>query len=220
MHIHLANPFIPKIIETVTSDVNGQIVVYKDQTGIRLSVGGLTQSGRLIEIIWEKPLAQLKKYPVGSILIIGLGGGSILKLTHRFWPKAEVTGIEIDPRMIDLGKKYLGLNADDKPRIILGDAYRELPKLPQKFDLILIDAYRGEDRPKAMQSSEFVRQIYRHLTLGGLAVFNFVFHDEKTKASAGKDIHVIGLYAETKLVRVLANLLVVTRQVTRSEFAA
>lgn len=165
-----------KIIEERSSKFNKNIKVIKSLAfGTYIQVDNLTQSGGVVYEVWRTVLkiVNRKSIIVNRCLILGLGGGSAAKLVKKFWPKAKITGIDIDPLMVELGKKYLGM---PDINIVLGDA----GKLPnQRFDLILVDTYLGYDYPEKFEKEGFIRRIKTHLTSKGIAIFNRLYWAEK-----------------------------------------
>lgn len=105
-------------------------------------VGGYEQSGPLVEEVWKKALKALDFTPK-NILILGLGCGSAAKVISKKFPTAKITGVEIDPVMIKIGKKYFGLGKIPNLKITCADALNFVKKTKQKFDLILVDVYVG-----------------------------------------------------------------------------
>jgi SAM-dependent methyltransferase len=180
-----------KIIEEVESPINGELTVVKDLTwGTYIKAGGLTQSGGVAEDVWKTTLRRIHDsgFMVCESLIIGLGAGSIAKLIHEYWPastrgepKAKITGIDIDPIIVDLGKKYLGLN-EKKVKIIIGDAYKLIThySLPiTHYDLICVDTYLGDEYPKKFENEKFLKATKSLLNKNGLVIFNRLYYDEK-----------------------------------------
>jgi spermidine synthase len=171
--------FYPKTIEILTSKISGKIKVLKLFGSFRVVAGGYTQSGGLIHAIWDKVLKQIKKEKIikkPNILILGLGAGSAAQVAHSLWPDAKITGIEIDPIMIKLAKKYFRIDSIPNLKIINQDAIgwvkEKADKRQDKFDLILIDLYVGE-KPAPKSSDPTVLQAIRHLLKkDGLAIFN------------------------------------------------
>src|SRR5689334_14469212 len=100
-----------KILEERKSKFNGNLrVINTWGMGTCIQADGLTQSGGIVETIWKATLRKIKDEQIKSVLILGLGGGTVAKLVHKNWPKAKIIGVDIDPIIIELGKKYLGLN--------------------------------------------------------------------------------------------------------------
>lgn len=199
----IVTAFLPKLVDTCASKHNHTIQVYLLRGTYRVVVDNLTQSGGLVKTIWKTALKKIhkKNHQVTSALILGYGTGSAAEAIQQFWPKASITGIEIDPVMIMLGKKYFSINKNPNITVINADAFKWLknstpglntPGLksrqdksnPQstsfetnsprigKFDLILVDLYVGKHIPKLATTQSFINQINRHFAPGGIALFN------------------------------------------------
>ncbi len=172
-------------IEEVESVYNGSVSVVRDLAwGTYIKAGGLTQSGGVAKKVWKSVLKKVKnqKPDVRSSLILGLGGGSTAGLIKKYWEGVEVTGVDIDPVMVDLGKKYLKMPEDIE--IIIGDAEKEVKskKLKGKsFDLICVDIYTGDSFPEKFQADEFLMSVYNLLNKSGVIVFNRLFYGEKRR---------------------------------------
>ncbi|MFZ2202328.1 MAG: hypothetical protein WAV56_02915, partial [Microgenomates group bacterium] len=81
----LVSLFTPETIKTYHSDFNGEIKLIRFADDLRLDVGGLTQSGNVMVGIFNIGLTHLlpKDYHPESILLLGLGGGSVIKYLRR-----------------------------------------------------------------------------------------------------------------------------------------
>lgn len=168
-----------KIYETY-SKINGNVTVSKELIwGTSIKCGGLTQSGSLIETIWKKPLkiVKSKKPEIKNCLILGLGGGSSAKLARKAYPDANIVGVDLDPIMVELGKKYLQLDSCQVD-IKIEDAFSFVAKSKQKFDLILIDLYQGKQTPEEFTTVEFARLVDKNLAPDGMALFNKLYGGE------------------------------------------
>ena len=172
-----------KIIEKRVSPINGRITVARSLgLGTYIQVEGLTQSGGIVESIWKSTLKKIhNSYPViHNLLILGLGGGTAAKVIKKLWPDAEITGVEIDPIMIELGKKYLNLDLDLNS-IYIGDAERSIRRTKVRYDLILVDMYLGDKFPEKFEDTTFLKLILKQLTSNGVVVFNRLYYGEKRK---------------------------------------
>mgnify|MGYP001601230053 FL=1 len=161
-----------KVLEERESKNNGHLKVVKTfGMGTYIQAGGLTQSGGIVESIWKSTLKQIrnKNEEIRDILILGLGGGTLAKLLRKKYPNAKITGIEIDPIMIELGKKYLDLdkyNIDIK----IQDAFKFLEKNTKKYDLIIVDTYLGD---KVVEIAGFNPAVARTI------IFNRLYYGDK-----------------------------------------
>ncbi len=125
------------------SKINGTVKVKKYLWETSVWVGGYQQSGPLVKVVWQKALENVTEIPK-NVLILGLGCGIAAKLISKKFPNALIMGVEIDPVMIEAGKKYFDLRKIKNLKIICADAKIFLKKNKQKFDLILVDIYIGE----------------------------------------------------------------------------
>src|SRR3989344_2104718 len=177
-----------KILEEVTSPINGKIQVVRSLgLGNYIQVEGLTQSGGVVNEVWKTTLWKLKNKRTKELkncLILGLGGGSAAKLVRKFWPDAKITGVEIDPIMVNLGKKYLKLDAVEVD-IVIDDAYKFVANssklIAQSYNLILVDLYIGYDVPEKFTKQDLIYLARSLLASGGVVVFNRLYFGEKRK---------------------------------------
>lgn len=175
---------INKVLEETTSPINGKIRVVRSLgLGTYIQVENLTQSGGVVYEVWRSTLRTInhQQLTINNCLILGLGGGSAAKLVKKYWPQAEITGVDIDPTMVELGKKYLGLPdiktvIDDAENFLLTISHRPSAI---KYDLILIDTYLGDNFPKKFERDDFLVRIKHLLSPNGLAVFNRLYYGDK-----------------------------------------
>jgi spermidine synthase len=110
-----------------------------------------------------------------SILMLGLGGGSIPIYLGRFLPESSITTVEIDPGVISAAKTYFGIRETPRMRYRDADARVFLNRNPERHDLILVDAYRGGYVPVHLLTREFYALLKQRLAPGGAVAFNI--HD-------------------------------------------
>lgn len=171
--------FYPRTVETRTSKINGEIKVTRLLGTYRLVIGGYTQSGGLLASIWGKALKPLKKeMTIASpkVLVLGLGAGTVAGIIHDYLPESEITGIEIDPVIIDVAKKYFKIDKIPDLKIITGDAIKWTLKNEKKkkdtFDLVIVDMYIGSRLPKEVKNSQFLSSLKNLASPGGILYFN------------------------------------------------
>ena len=179
-----------QVLEEVDSPINGKIKVIKGLAyGTYIQVEGLTQSGGILKSVWKKPLKKVasSKQQVARVLILGLGGGTVAGLVRGFWPEAKITGVDLDPVMVELGRKYLGLDKY-KVKVVIGDAYKYIEqgaknKEPRRelksYDLILVDLYIGREFPKKFESENYIHLVRNILAGEGIVIFNRLYYGEK-----------------------------------------
>ena len=113
-------------------------------------------------------------YPknINSILEIGLGGGRTAWYLHRVFPNAQITTVELDPAVIELSKKYFGIKEEPNFKVVNADGRLFLADSKEKYDVILVDAYRGPFVPFHLLTKEFYQLVKAHLALGGVVAQN------------------------------------------------
>ena len=223
--INFVSFLIPQTIEKFNSSFNGEIRVVKFLGKPRIIVKGLIQSGGMIELIWGKGIKKIAKLlrpeadrpldencQIVNCLILGLGGGTAAKIIHNKFPKAKIIGVEIDPVMIKLGKKYFGLDKLKNLTIINDDALKTLPRLRIKYDLVLVDLYLGDQIPLKSESETFLRHLKKLLGKHGIIIFNRLFYGKNRQTTENFIKKLDKIFPRTELIRAWSNLLVVSRK--------
>jgi spermidine synthase len=106
--------------------------------------------------------------------IIGLGGGSIPKKYQKEFPSLEIDVAEIDPEVIEVAKKYFHFQEGKNLRVYPQDGRLLLTKSPQRYDLILVDAYFRDAIPFHLTTREFFQIAEQKLNAGGIVVVNII----------------------------------------------
>ena len=109
-----------------------------------------------------------------DVLILGMGSGTYARQLLRYLPGTKVAGVEIDRKITDLAHQYFQLPAQVPVTEYDGRAY--LNEDPQKYDVIMVDAYQDITIPFQMSSVEFFQSVRQHLKTGGVMVVNLNMH--------------------------------------------
>jgi spermidine synthase len=109
---------------------------------------------------------------VHAILEIGFGGGRTAWYLHKFLPDVQVTSVELDPTVLELAKKYFGIKDEPNFHVANRDGRLFLQESKDKYDIILIDAYRGPFVPFHLLTKEFYTIVKDHLADGGVVAQN------------------------------------------------
>jgi spermidine synthase len=110
-----------------------------------------------------------------NILIIGLGGGTLVEAFHSLSPDAKITSVEIDPAVVKVAKEYFHLPLDAWHTIVEKDGriFIKREKLRgNKYDLIVLDAFNGDYIPEHLMTLEFFKEVKSVLTDDGLVISN------------------------------------------------
>ncbi|MFN2462575.1 MAG: spermidine synthase [Candidatus Dormibacteria bacterium] len=106
------------------------------------------------------------------VLIIGLAGGTVAReLTAAFGPGVQIDGVEIDPRLVDVGRRYFAMTESNLHPVVADGRYF-LANTSTLYDMILVDAYRQPYIPFQLTTREFFLSTRRHLTTNGVVAVN------------------------------------------------
>ncbi len=119
-------------------------------------------------------LAFLFDPDIHSVLVIGLGGGTIPKRFVRDYPEVKVDAVEIDPDVIKIAKRYFYVKEHSRLKIHQADGRQFLRRSKQKYDLIVLDAYYADTVPFFLTTKEFFAIVKDHLTPKGVFVNNTI----------------------------------------------
>lgn len=157
--------------KTIASEKNGKIVVLSTFGKTDVFVGGFHQSSGYIQRMWRKALKHVPRVaPMKTVLMLGLGGGSAVRELQRRFRGCAITVVEWDPEMVAL---YHELNPSNEPITILeGDATVLVPAMSQKFDLVIVDLFKGNETPKQLGDHPMVSAIANTVAPDGYCLLN------------------------------------------------
>ena len=149
-----------------------------------LYVDGLIESGDILTRIWKTGIKRLipRTFIPKKILLLGLGGGSNTLLVSKLYPKAEITAVEIDPFMKEVGEKYFGLKKVKHLQIVIADALDYVNKFTDKdqYDLVLVDCFEGKYIPKKLENLDFMDKLKNHSRYTLINRIHWYDHHEST----------------------------------------
>jgi spermidine synthase len=123
------------------------------------------------------------------MLIVGLGAGTVSKqFAAVYGPEIAIDGVEIDPKVIELGQQYFEMNEPNlKP--IAADGRTHLQQSDKRYNVIAVDAYRQPYIPFHLVTREFFQEASDHLTPQGVLALN--------AGHTGKDFRLVEVLSST-----------------------
>jgi spermidine synthase len=107
-----------------------------------------------------------------DLLILGNGTGTYAKQSKIYYPNIKTDAVEIDPKIVELSRKYFDLK-DDEATVYETDGRTFLSdKNCGMYDVIMIDAYHDITIPFHMATKEFFSKVSEHLKPGGIIILN------------------------------------------------
>lgn len=176
---------LPQTVLRTSSRYNPDIRVVREWRGLTLLVNGSRQSGQYIRKLWQRAFGAFdlqKLHGVRSILVLGVGGGTVIELLAAGHPRAVIIGVDRDQTMIDIAKQYFHLDQISRLRLLHRDA-NEYIHCKKHFDLIVIDLFIGREIPSFVSTVSFYQKVKKILGPGSLLVVNYLREREYQKKS-------------------------------------
>lgn len=120
------------------------------------------------------------------ILMVGLGGGSLVKFCHAHFPQARITVLELRADVIALRGQFCVPADDARLTVLQADASSYLATVPASVDVLLVDGFDAAGLPPALGSSKFYADCRRALRPGGVLVANTFSYDPLLPAMLGR----------------------------------
>ena len=108
---------------------------------------------------------------VKRLAIVGLAAGTIARSYTAIYGPLPIDGIEIDPRIVEVGRKYFDLNLRNL-NVIIGDGRVALASSPYRYSVVAIDAFRVPYIPWHLTTREYLIEIRQHLDDDGVLALN------------------------------------------------
>ena len=109
-----------------------------------------------------------------SILVLGLGGGAIPTLLHRILAEVVIDVVDIDPEMVAIAREYFHFSQSERLRVFIDDAFYFLRDTQTQYDIVIMDAYIGNQLPETVDTMAFIAEARRVMTPRGVFVANLM----------------------------------------------
>jgi predicted O-methyltransferase YrrM len=110
---------------------------------------------------------------LSHVAVVGLGAGSLACHSRG---QEDWTFFEIDPDVAEIARdpRYFSFISGCKPdlNVVLGDARLTLAASPQRYDLIVLDAFSSDAIPVHLLTREALADYLAHLAPGGVLVLH------------------------------------------------
>jgi spermidine synthase len=164
-----------------------QVLVYEDSTTRCLCFTHMCAIGRQSCIDLKLPQHLVFEYTqmmLGSlflnpeprtILVIGLGGGTLPMTLQKLLPRAAIDTVEVDPAVVRVAQRYFGFRADANLHVAEQDGrsyVRQAIRAGKHYELIMLDAYDNQYIPEHLLTREFLSEVRSLLQPGGIVAAN------------------------------------------------
>ncbi len=165
--------YIWPITKKVHSKVNGVLEVTWINGRKVLDTQNANYSYGTLQRILEMGLSKVAFNRVQSILLLGLGGGSIVSsLLNKMHFRGSVIGVEIDEVVIDIAEKEFQIGNSQQLKVVHDDAFEFVLRTKEQFELVIVDLFIDNTVPKQFYSKEFCDSLRLLIAERGYLLFN------------------------------------------------
>ncbi len=181
----------PKVIYETDSQYNGHIKIVEFGDIRKIVVDNISQSisynaKSTSRLYWGKVIQILKEnFPtLENVLLLGLGGGTLVHLISNNFPNVHITSVELDPIMVDIANNYFDVDKIPNHKVIVEDALRVVVEplryglQGMEFNALIVDIYVGEKYPDLGKSGNFISAVKSLIRPGGLIIFNRIYSED------------------------------------------
>lgn len=128
------------------------------------------------------------RLPGGRVLVVGLGGGGMVRCLETISPETAVEAVEIDPVVVRLAREYFGVVESERVKVHVGDAFDFFDGSRGLYDAIYLDAFLRApessglgEKTARLKTASFLEALRSHLAPGGAVAFNLIRADPRTE---------------------------------------
>jgi spermidine synthase len=123
----------------------------------------------------------LSSNPPKKVLMLGLGGGTLVRALLDLLPESDFDVVEINPEVIKIAKQYFDFKTNKNTTIFVQDGYDFVQKakaLGATYDLIICDVFSQKYIPPSFLTPEFVQMAKGILSPQGIIAVNTFINSE------------------------------------------
>jgi spermidine synthase len=112
------------------------------------------------------------------IVLVGLGGGSLIKFCYTRMPSVQLTAVDIDPDVIAFRDVFMLPPDGPRLQVLQADGAEYLGNAEKGIDVVMVDAFDETGFAPALANREFLETIYAKLSGNGVLVVNLAGEKE------------------------------------------
>jgi spermidine synthase len=134
------------------------------------------------------------------VVHLGGAGCTVARYVSATRPRSRQVVLEIDGAVLDLARRAFGLRSSPALRLVVADARDGLARLRAAgYDVVVRDAFSGASVPAHLTTAEFLDQVRRVLTPGGVYLANLA-DDPRLGAARREAATALASFAHVGLV--------------------
>ncbi|MCL4399229.1 fused MFS/spermidine synthase [Candidatus Parvarchaeota archaeon] len=120
---------------------------------------------------WDYFLPLVSIFDSPDIFMIGLGGGTIIYQIEKLFHVNSLNVAEINEKMIEAAKFFIG--QDVSKYAVKKDGLEAIRDSRARYDLIILDAYKGDSIPEPFLDENFAKEAEKALKTDGILAINY-----------------------------------------------
>lgn len=124
-------------------------------------------------------ISKLMRPDIRRVLMIGLGGGTVVKQFLTAYPDVTLDVVEVDPLVVKVAQEHFAVQSDPRLRIHVGDGRTFFKRTNETWDLIILDVATtsryGDTLPPHLVTREFFAELSGRLTERGVLHMHCAF---------------------------------------------
>jgi predicted membrane-bound spermidine synthase len=105
------------------------------------------------------------------LAVVGLAAGTVAKQYTQVYGPVPIDGVEIDPEIVDVGRKYFAMN-EPNLHVTIADGRTFMRFSRDTYDVVMVDAYKPPYIPFQLATKEFFQEARAHMASDGVIVLN------------------------------------------------
>lgn len=105
------------------------------------------------------------------LAVIGLAAGTIAKQYTQVYGPVPIDGVEIDPEIVAVGRKYFAMN-EPNLHVTIADGRTFMRFSRDTYDVVMVDAYKPPYIPFQLTTKEFFQEARAHMAADGVIMLN------------------------------------------------
>ena len=162
------------IKKSYQSKFSGKITVSYSKGKKKLLSKNTVYSFGELEALLSIGLQRLPNHNYESILVLGLGAGSVIPKLRRS-KSTQITGVELDPVIIQIAIEEFKMNQFEALNIVQADAFNFVEQLADnnaQYDLVIIDLFINKQLADGCLEQDFWLKLHQLLKPEAQVLFN------------------------------------------------
>ena len=158
---------------------------------VEQSCCNIAQPHRLEHVYTQAMMLGLLLQPLhDSALVLGLGGGSLVRALRHARTDLQISAIESRPAVLEAAVDWFCMDdSDPSLELVCADAAEFLENSPDSFDLVFADLYLSEGVNPIQNTQDFLDACRAHLNPGGILLLNHWCSEFRDSQLARQALH-------------------------------